>query len=308
MRLWKQVAFSIGAGLLALLLSSWLIASSPIASSDRQSSDRQPSAGTFALALRMVELAVVGGQAADTGMQQRGLLQHVGRSMLLFLIAVAAALVVGTAVGLAQAIRGERRRGGALLAALGGMPTTMVAACFAVVFAYSLRIFPVSGFESIPPLVGEPLRRTADILVHLTLPSLVLMLGDGNLRDFAGFASAAASRDVALGFPDMASQMGIPRRTVVSKYLIKSSLIGLLASLRSRLPLLLGGTLVAETVFSINGLGFLFVVAIETNDAMLLGRITFWFVIVTVLLGMMMDVLWRQIVPAGVWKNVHAIQ
>ncbi len=307
-----QVLISIAAGVLALVLSSWLIASSPI-----RATAAPEQKGTLSTMLSMVRGAfgagsdVAGGADGPSGqgsLRGRGFLGYVGRSLLLFGIAVTAALVIGTLTGLWRGLRITSHRRGLFAAVLGGLPTTLVAAFAAAALAYTLGLFPVSGFESIPPLEDAPLRRALDIAAHLALPALVLMVGDGNLRDFAGFAEAGASRDVAIGFPRLAAEMGIRKRTVVAPYLLTSSLVGVVASLRSRLPLLLGGTLVTETVFSINGLGYLFVSAIERNDVQLLGRITVWFILITVVLGTAMDWLSRRIVPVSVWKNVHAIQ
>jgi peptide/nickel transport system permease protein len=119
-----------------------------------------------------------------------------------------------------------------------------------------LRVFPVSG---IPPLFGERapgesgLERLWDHVQHLVLPVACLT--------YASFAYI--SRQMRAGMMDVirsdyirtARAKGLSERVVIFKHALRNSLIPILTIIAVILPALVGGSVIIETIFNVDGIG-----------------------------------------------------
>lgn len=116
-------------------------------------------------------------------------------------------------------------------------------------FAYRLRWFPVSGYES---------------LRHLVLP--VITVG---LTDAAVTARMVRSNMLEVMDEDYirtARAKGLDERTVMYKHALKNALLSIVTLLGMRIGWIFGGSAILETVFSIPGLGRLMVEGIFARD------------------------------------------
>jgi peptide/nickel transport system permease protein len=191
----------------------------------------------------------------------------VPNTLLLMGAALFAAFAVGMAIGIAQA-----RRRGALDRGLGvatllvySVPEFWLALMMMLVFAYRLRLFPVTGmFDPVMhPYLGF-WGRLRDVAWHLVLPATTLaLLGAAVVARF----QRAAMLDVAQqDFIRTARAKGVPERGIVLRHQWRNALLPVITLLGLALPALLGGAVFVEKIFAWPGMGLLTVDAIGTRD------------------------------------------
>ncbi|AVZ40226.1 ABC transporter permease [Dietzia sp. JS16-p6b] len=186
----------------------------------------------------------------------------------------ATALALALAVTLAAGVAAARRPHGALDRALAAMavllsavPPFVLAMGSVAVFAVTLGWLPVTG--AAPPGQDPTL---ATLARHLVLPAVALAAGQVpwmllTLR--RSVLDAEASAPVA-----EARARGVGERTVLTGHIAAVSWTPLIALLGARLPELIAGSLVVETVFAWPGLAAATVDAALEADFALLAAVT----------------------------------
>ena len=124
------------------------------------------------------------------------------------------------------------------------------------------KIFPIANLSSVDP--GSGLSFWIDRAHHLVLPVLVLMVV--NLAVYTRYMRAAMLEVVNSDYVRTARAKGVAERTVTMKHAFRNALIPLVTLIALNFGALLGGAVVTETVFSLDGMGLYFVNALFTND------------------------------------------
>jgi peptide/nickel transport system permease protein len=124
------------------------------------------------------------------------------------------------------------------------------------------RIFPVANLNSVDP--GEGFSFVVDRAHHLVLPILVLMLA--NMAAYSRYMRAAMLEVVNSDYVRTARAKGLPESRVTMKHAFRNALIPLVTLVALNFGTLLGGVVVTETVFSLDGMGLYFISALGTND------------------------------------------
>jgi peptide/nickel transport system permease protein len=179
------------------------------------------------------------------------------------LVAVAIALLLGTvaAVGVGSWIDQATR----VFVVTGlAIPTYWLGLIFILVFAVSLKWFPVSGYV---PLTEDPLQN----LKHLALPALSLALFEAAF--FTRFLRAGLLDTLQQDYIRTAHAKGLARWSVVSRHALKNALIPMVTVLGLELGTLVGGVVVIEQVFGWPGVGWLALTAVKNRDYPLLQGI-----------------------------------
>lgn len=107
-----------------------------------------------------------------------------------------------------------------------------------------------------------------DYLWHLILP--VACLTYGNFAFLSKLTRGAVLETIQADFVRTARAKGLPERVVLLRHAFRNSLIPLITVAAGLLPALIGGSVVVETVFNIQGMGKLFVEAVQQKDTELL--------------------------------------
>jgi peptide/nickel transport system permease protein len=201
----------------------------------------------------------------------------------LLLMAMATVFAVLIAVPLATwvALRG---RGGSdvfvrvLDALFLGSPSFLVGTLLIIVFGLKLRWFPVGGYGT----------TTAEHLHSMVLPALtvsltVVPLLINSLR--ASLTDALDSEYVAFG-----RSKGLRPSTVLVSYALRNGSISGISILGIQAGVLAGGTLVAENVFAIPGMGTLMVTGILNRDFPVVEAVTLVFAVFVVLIYLATDI------------------
>jgi peptide/nickel transport system permease protein len=174
-----------------------------------------------------------------------------------FLFAVAIALPLG----IAQAVQRNRAldhlTGGAALA-LYSMPSYWLG--LLLIAALSI------GTHMLPPEAGQS-GAVAGILADprgLVLPVLTLTLV--NVAWFSRYMRAAAIDTLAQDYVRLARAKGLPERLVLSRHVLRNSLLAIVTLLGMSVPMLLTSGLVVEYVFNVPGVGLSYWVAASNAD------------------------------------------
>jgi len=112
---------------------------------------------------------------------------------------------------------------------------------------------PITGFYTIDALLRGDWEMFATSLRYLALPTLTLALPAA--ATIVRFTRAGVLNVLSSNFVFYQGAMGIPRRIVIWKYILRSALIGTLTQIGLVFGNLLAGAVVVETVFSWPGLG-----------------------------------------------------
>jgi oligopeptide transport system permease protein len=90
---------------------------------------------------------------------------------------------------------------------------------------------------------------------------------------------------------------GLPRRTVVSRHAVRNSLIPVITFIGADFGVLLGGAIVTEGIFNIQGVGGLTYRAIQNQEGALVVTIVTLLVLVFLIVNLLVDLLYARLDP-----------
>ncbi|UCE88617.1 MAG: ABC transporter permease, partial [Pseudomonadota bacterium] len=111
-----------------------------------------------------------------------------------------------------------------------------------------------------------------DRLWHLALP--VLCLSYGGFAFLSKLARTSVLENLLADYARTARAKGVSERDVLWRHVFRNSLLPLITVAASLLPGLLGGSVIVESIFSIEGMGKLAVEAVKGRDRELVLSIT----------------------------------
>jgi peptide/nickel transport system permease protein len=215
-------------------------------------------------------------------------------------IPATASLCIGAAIiwlsfgflfGYLSAVRagGWLDRGLTVLALVGvSMPVFWLASILLYYFTYKIELFPASGYE--------PLSDPAKWASHLILPWISLAVL------FAGFYSRvlrSSMLDVMNeDYVRTARAKGLSQRRVMTKHVLRNSLIPVITLFGLDFGVLIGGgAIVTETLFNIEGVGLFTSEALKNQDFPSIMAITIFGAFFIVLFNILVDVAYAYLDP-----------
>jgi peptide/nickel transport system permease protein len=190
------------------------------------------------------------------------------RTLLLTGLAITLSIAIGIALGVYQATRRGRpteRVLSAMSLFFYSLPEFWLALMALLLFAYWVPMFPAGGV--VDATMYDYLGfwgRLWDRLRHLALPVTTL-----TLLTTAGIARhqrSAMLEVIELEFVRTARAKGLPERTVVARHVLRNALLPVITLIGLALPVLVGGAVFVESVFSWPGMGQLSAEAIGARD------------------------------------------
>ena len=153
-------------------------------------------------------------------------------------------------------------------------PSFWFALLMILVFGVMLRVLPVSGTET---------------WKHFVLP--VVVLGYYVIPAIMRLTRAGMIEVLEADYIRTAKAKGLNVGTVVFKHGLRNAIIPVVSLLAVQLGFMLGGSVVVETIFSINGVGHLALVSIERSDFPMIQGIVLVLAILYILLTLFADLL-----------------
>ncbi len=184
------------------------------------------------------------------------------------LLAQVIALILGVAVGIYSAIRQYSIFDYTFttLSFLGyAMPTFWLALILQIIFVdiylkWHVRIFYTSGLNS-----GVTSNTwSLDRLQHIALPVVTLTVVSFAL--YSRYMRATMLDVINSDYVRTARAKGLPERLVIFRHVVRNALIPIVTVSALQFGALLGGAIVTESIFTLNGMGYFFITRLQTND------------------------------------------
>ena len=155
--------------------------------------------------------------------------------------------------------------------------------------------FPAFGLHSLQAELWSWPRRLMDHAWHLVLP--VLCLTYGGLAGLSRYARAGMAETIRQDYIRTARAYGFSEGTVVYRYALRNSLIPIVTLVGTLLPVMIGGSIIIEQIFSIPGMGRLTFQAILFRDyPVVMGTLSLSALLT--LLGLLLtDILYAMVDP-----------
>lgn len=177
----------------------------------------------------------------------------------LSIVATLFTVLLGVPIGMLAAVRGGRTD--RIVTASGSVamavPNFWLAAILVLVMAVKVRVLPATGYV---PFIESP----PQWIYHLALP--VLAIGVAGFGQVA-FQTRAAVLDVlSREYVRTLHACGVPRRTILFKHVLRNAAIPVVAVVGLGFGISLGGVVVIESIFNLQGMGSLMLNAVGNHD------------------------------------------
>ena len=127
---------------------------------------------------------------------------------------------------------------------------------------FHVRIFYVANLSGVDP--GTGLHFALDRAQHLGLPILVLMVA--SIAQYSRFMRASMLEVVNADYVRTARAKGLEERRVTMKHAFRNALIPMVTVVALNFGALLGGAVVTETIFALDGMGLYFITKLNAGD------------------------------------------
>jgi peptide/nickel transport system permease protein len=197
-------------------------------------------------------------------------------TMLLALYSLAFALIISVPLGVLAAIYKNSWIDRVCLgvAVVGqAMPNFFFALILIMLFSITWRILPVSG---------------SDTWQHFVMPSIAL--GYYAAPAFMRLIRAGMIEVLSADYIRTARAKGLPTRSVIFKHALRNAIVPVVALAAVQLGFLLGGSIVIETIFALDGLGYLAYQSIIQKDFPVTQVIVLLLSVIYILLTLASDI------------------
>jgi peptide/nickel transport system permease protein len=201
------------------------------------------------------------------------------------------ALVITFVVSVPMAVLSARRPGGIIdrtnmALSMGGLSVApyVLGLLLILVFADDLRVLPAIATTA----TGANLR-------DLTLPAITLAVPLASF--YTRFLRADLLDQMSEEYAVTALAKGLSRWQVLTRHALRNSFIGLLTVIGLNLATLIGTTVIVEQLFSLDGIGYQLLQAINNRDVPQVEGIVLVFAVVVVLVNLATDLLYGVLDP-----------
>jgi peptide/nickel transport system permease protein len=159
--------------------------------------------------------------------------------------------------------------------------------------ATGVLVFPTSSLSSVDP--GTGLDFVVDRAHHLVLPVLVLTVA--SVAGYARYMRASMLEVINSDYVRTARAKGLPESKVTMRHAFRNALIPLVTLVALSFGNLLGGAIVVETVFSLDGMGLYFYNALLAPDPY---RVMAWLMVTATLIivfNLLADIVYGYLDP-----------
>ncbi len=167
--------------------------------------------------------------------------------------------------------------------------------------AFLIPIDAITGNPQLSYMHGNPLAFFTKPMETLTaikkiLPA-ALVLGSASMGNEMRIGRTAVLETRSEKYIDLAKAKGVSNRALVWKHIFRNALVPLVPIITSEAFLLIGGSVLVESVFGIQGMGWLFFRAAIQGDLPLVGTLMFVFIVMMLVINIAQDLLYTLIDP-----------
>lgn len=219
--------------------------------------------------------------------------EHLGPTLLLMGVSLLVSLVFAIPAGIYSAIKQYSKGDYAVVTAsfLGSsIPGFFLSLLLIYVFTVKLGWLPSGGMTTLGAKSSA-----LDVAKHMVMPVIVLAfsMAGSNIR----YIRSAMLEILQQDYLRTARAKGIGRFRVINKHALKNALIPIITVIGMEVPVLFGGAVIIEQVFSWPGLGLMTMSAISNRDYPVIMGVCLLSAIVVLVANLVTDVLYALVDP-----------
>ncbi len=218
---------------------------------------------------------------------------YIGPTLLLMGVSLGVSLLIAIPAGIYSAVR-QYSLGDYTLVSLSFLGTSVPGFFLALLCIYFFTIklgwLPSSGMSTL----GKD-KDALDIIRHMIMPVLVLAtsMAGTNIR----YIRSAMLEILQKDYLRTAKAKGLGRFLVINKHALKNALIPVITIIGMQIPVLFGGAIIIEQVFSWPGLGLMTMNAIINRDYPVIMGVCLMSALVVLAANLITDILYALVDP-----------
>lgn len=221
------------------------------------------------------------------------IMEHLGPTLLLMGVSMIVGLVIAVPAGIYSAVHQYSKRDYMVvtLSFLGSsIPGFFLSLLLIYIFTVKLGWLPSSGMMTLGTDGGF-----ADVAQHMIMPVTVLAvsMAGTNIR----YIRSAMLEILQADYVRTARAKGIGRFLVINKHALRNALIPIVTVFGLQIPMLFGGAVIIEQVFSWPGLGLMTMSAITSRDYPVIMGVCLLSAIVVLIGNLLTDILYAVVDP-----------
>ena len=142
------------------------------------------------------------------------------------------------------------------------MPSFYLALVLVLVFSIKFELFPIAGLHSVPN--DGSLNYYLDFAWHLVLPIFIIVFG--GIGSLILYIRALTIEILKSDYIFFARARGLDNKKILRYYILPNLYPPVITLLGLSLPGIIGGSVILETIFSIDGMGLLFYQSALSHD------------------------------------------
>jgi peptide/nickel transport system permease protein len=218
------------------------------------------------------------------------------------LLLVVTALLLAIGIGTLLGVLASRKPNGifsqmiTVLALFGfSVPVFWIGIMLLILFSGTLRIFPVSGMQSVTLGDANFVYVMLDILHHLVLPAFTLAIV--YIAQYSRLARASMLETLGSDYIRTARAKGLPERRVIFRHALRNAILPVVTMAGLQFSQLFAGAVLVETVFNWPGMGRLAFESILRRDYPTLLGILFFSAVIVIVVNLLTDIVYRLADP-----------
>lgn len=221
------------------------------------------------------------------------IMSHLGPTLLLMGTSLIVSLILAVPAGIFSAIH-QYSKGDYTVVTLSflgsSIPGFFLSLLLIYIFTVKLGWLPSSGMTTLGMEGG-----VADVARHMVMPVLVLAvsLAGTNIR----YIRSAVLEILQQDYLRTAKAKGIGRFKVIGKHALRNALIPIVTVIGMQIPMLFGGQVIIEQVFSWPGLGLMTMSAITSRDYPVIMGVCLLSAVVVLVANLVTDILYALVDP-----------
>jgi peptide/nickel transport system permease protein len=203
--------------------------------------------------------------------------QRIGVTIQLAFMAIVLAIVIALPLGILAAVRANTwlDRAALSLAVFGqAIPNFWLGLVLIVIFGVTLRWLPITGSDS---------------LAHFVLPTITLAFTV--MPSFMRLTRSGMLDVLEADYIRTARAKGLSASSVIFKHALRNAILPVVSLIAVSLGFLLGGSVIVESIFALNGIGFLAFQSIVRADFPVVQAIIIFISICYIMLTFLSDII-----------------
>ncbi len=174
------------------------------------------------------------------------------------------------------------------------VPVFIIALVAIFFFAVKLGWFPVSGMNT-PNFQGNAFEFFVDRMYYLALPLFVMTLS--SLGGMTRYVRAAMIDALRMDYIRTARAKGLKERVVIYSHAWRNALLPVITLILGWFLSIFSGSIVIESVFALNGMGRVYLSALNNMDYNLAMGIQMFYIVVTLIGNLLIDLSYGIVDP-----------